>query len=308
MVLVLLGYIAFVIFVVAVLMRVIHFANTPTHLRWELYPVPHEDPRRAHYGGSYMEEVDWWTKTQQVSHVNELIDMLGEMLLIKALYKHRFKQWIVSFPFHLGLYLLMGLIALLFLGGLAGALGVDLTTGALALVVGGLTGFTAFAGFALMMLGAAGLLVRRLIDPDLRDFTGPIDLFNLLLFIVLGVLGLGTMALDPAGTELRGYFQSMLTLAAPTDLSALTTVTVIYACAVVAYIPLTHMSHFVAKYFTWHSVRWNDAALRPGNAIDTAIQEQLQYKVSWSADHIGSNGERTWAEVATTNPFKEEGK
>ena len=35
-----------------------------------------------------------------------------------------------------------------------------------------------------------------------------------------------------------------------------------------AYIPLTHMSHFVGKYFTYHAVRWDDAPLgdRPEDA------------------------------------------
>ena len=35
-----------------------------------------------------------------------------------------------------------------------------------------------------------------------------------------------------------------------------------------AYIPFTHMSHFVGKYFTYHAVRWDDAANRRGGAIE----------------------------------------
>ncbi len=307
--LLLVGYTAFVTFVVAVLVRAIHFANTPVHLRWELYPVPHEGPEKARYGGSYMEQVDWWTKKQHVDHLHELIDMLGEMLLIKALYKHRFRQWLVSFPFHLGLYLLVGFVLALIAGGILGATGVTVAAD------GGLPGallyhgtmLLGFAGYVLALLGAIGLLARRIGDPELRDFTGPVDYLNLVLFIVLFGVCLGMMAVDPGCVGLRAWFQGLVTFQPATALPALTVVAIVLASAMVAYIPLTHMSHFVAKYFTWHSVRWNDEALQPGNGIDTAIQRQLTYPVSWSAPHIRGEGDEppTWLEVATTSPTEE---
>ena len=34
----------------------------PTHVRWEIYPVQHETTARAAYGGSYLEELNWWEK------------------------------------------------------------------------------------------------------------------------------------------------------------------------------------------------------------------------------------------------------
>jgi nitrate reductase gamma subunit len=306
--LMLLGYASLAVFVVAVGVRAYHFANTPTHVRWELYPVPHEPPHRAKHGGSYFELVDWWDKPHETSMFHELVDMVGEMVFIKALYKARFKQWIVSFPFHFGLYILMVFIVALFSAAVLGALGILVPGEGVGRIVGYLLGLMGAAGFALMALGAVGLLFRRLTDPDLKDFTGPIDLLNLVLFIGLGMLGLLTLALDPTTSQLVAYFQGQVTLQPAQGVSFVTGLTVAYACVLVAYIPLTHMSHFVAKYFTWHSVRWNDKALRPGNDIDLQIQEQLQWKVSWSAEHVGSDGKKSWAEVATTNPFREEKK
>jgi nitrate reductase gamma subunit len=50
-------YLAAVVFVVACLVRIAIYARAPIHLRWELYPVPHEDPARVAYGGSRFEEV-----------------------------------------------------------------------------------------------------------------------------------------------------------------------------------------------------------------------------------------------------------
>jgi len=69
-----------------------------------------------------------------------------------------------------------------------------------------------------------------------------------------------------------------------------------------AYIPLTHMSHFVAKYFTYHSVRWDDAPLRDNRRIAAAFAEYLTYRPTWSAPHMKAGGATTWAEVAATNP------
>ena len=43
----------------------------PMHVRWELYPVAHEKGR-ASYGGSYFEEVDWWTKPREVDKLGEV--------------------------------------------------------------------------------------------------------------------------------------------------------------------------------------------------------------------------------------------
>ena len=42
-------------FVIAVIGRFFMWSRMPIHVRWELYPVAHE-AKKAHYGGSYMEE------------------------------------------------------------------------------------------------------------------------------------------------------------------------------------------------------------------------------------------------------------
>jgi len=53
-------------FVLGCAFKALRYATMPAHLRWELYPVAHE-MGRASYGGSYFEEVDWWTRPRQVS-------------------------------------------------------------------------------------------------------------------------------------------------------------------------------------------------------------------------------------------------
>ena len=37
----------------------------PVHVRWEIYPVQHETTAKVAYGGSYMEELNWWEKKHE---------------------------------------------------------------------------------------------------------------------------------------------------------------------------------------------------------------------------------------------------
>ncbi|NJN64323.1 MAG: nitrate reductase, partial [Acidobacteria bacterium] len=67
----------------------------------------------------------------------------------------------------------------------------------------------------------------------------------------------------------------------------------------VAYVPLTHMSHFFVKWFTWHQIRWDDEPNVKGGRIEKMIEKQLSAPITWSAPHIGADGKKSWADVAT---------
>ena len=70
-----------------------------------------------------------------------------------------------------------------------------------------------------------------------------------------------------------------------------------------AYLPFTQMMHFVAKYFTYHQVRWDDRPLEPGGSMEREVKELLQQTVTWSGPHLGANGKKNWVDIATeTNP------
>ena len=79
-----LAYAGVVIFLGAVLYRIVKYIKTPIHVRWELYPVAHEAGERAEYGGSYLEDVNWWKKERKGSMANELKVMIPEILLLIA--------------------------------------------------------------------------------------------------------------------------------------------------------------------------------------------------------------------------------
>lgn len=296
------AYAAIVVFLAAVAVRYWRIRNFPLNMRWEIYPIPHEGARSA-YGGSKLEETDWWTKKHAPSRLTELRFMLPEMLLLKALFDHNRRLWWRSFPFHFGLYLLAAFVALLGLGAgmQLGGIAVDRTATGMGGVLAMLTIAVGVLGLAMGWLGAASLLYLRLFDEDLKPYSNPSHYFNLLLIMAVEGLALAAwLWVDPGFDLCRAFVRDLLTfrISAPAH-AGLLDVTVLAAALLVAYIPLTHMSHFFVKWFTWHHLRWDDSANVRGGRIEVMIQQALNYPVSWSANHIAGEGKKTWAQVAT---------
>jgi len=290
-------------FAVASGVRAVGYARAPLHLRWELYPVPHEAPDRASHGGSYFEESEWWTRPAHFNLVGELKAMFAEMLFLKALREFNLRLWIRSFPFHVGLYLLIVTAGLLLVAAVATLLAPAMMTG----VVGSLFtlayGLTGTAGIVLALAGAAGLLHRRMTDRDLRPYTTPGDLFNLAIFLVaLGTLAAGYLVRPAGAPGALAITIGLLTWDTALRVPGLFGTGLVLCGLVAAYVPFTHMSHFVGKYFTYHSVRWDDATNRRGGSIERVLAEYLTYRPTWAAPHVKADGMRTWAEVVTTNP------
>jgi nitrate reductase gamma subunit len=304
------AYLAAGIFIIAVIARTIMWAKMPLHLRWELYPVAHE-AGRAQYGGSYLEESEWWTKPRETSLWGDLKMMVPEIVFLVALKEHNPKLWVRSYPFHFGLYLMtgcavvmggVGILAAVWPAVLAGGLGVLAHYAVLVLGVGGL---------CLGFLGALGLLHRRLSDPDLRDFTSGADIFNLVFFVAAFGTGLLTFIVADRDFSTASFFVNNLVLFKMGAIPGaglkivLPVLTVVLLSVLLAYIPLTHMSHFIGKYFAYHSIRWNDKPNLRGGSEEATIGKLLRKPVSWAAPHIRGDGKRTWADVATELPKEE---
>jgi nitrate reductase gamma subunit len=295
------------IFLIAVVVRFRMWATMPIHVRWELYPVAHEPSHRVEHGGSYLEEGEWWKKPREVSTINELKAMIPEILFLVALKEHNPKLWIRSFPFHFGLYLVIGCTALMFGAGWLSALAPEAMGG----VLGQLFHYGILAsgavGLALSLFGALGLLQRRLTDPDLEDFTKPADIFNLVFFVVAFGLALVTfVAVDPDFAVVSGFVANLAVfdlapLPGEGPAMLLPLLTTVLLSLLVLYIPLTHMSHFVGKYFAYHAIRWNDTPNLPGGPEEAKIHAMLGQKVDWAAAHIEGGGTKTWADIATAD-------
>jgi hypothetical protein len=73
------------------------------------------------------------------------------------------------------------------------------------------------------------------------------------------------------------------------------------------YLPFTYMMHFVAKYFMYHEVRWNDEPIRGNAQMQEEVQALLGQPVTWAAAHLGADGKKNWVDIATAD-VNEEGK
>jgi nitrate reductase gamma subunit len=296
-------YVGGLVFLIACAVRAVQYARLPLHLRWELYPVPHEETVRAKHGGSYFEATDWWEKPIPFNLVGELKSMLPEMLFQEGLWQFNRIMWFLSFPFHFGLYLLIGSTVLLMASALFSMRAPLHASGAIGLILHYVYGVGWLAGAALTMAGALGLLIRRLTDKDLRTYTVPGDIFNLLFFIVtLGCLLAGYVLQPQGAPKALALAQGILTFDTKLRFPPLLATGLVLGALLVAYIPMTHMSHFIAKYFTYHAVRWDDRPSLKGSILEKRMAEYLTYRPRWAAPHVGADGARTWADIASANP------
>ena len=298
------------VFVIASAARAVLYARTPMHLRWELYPVPHERADRASHGGSYFEEGEWWNRPRERRLLGELAAMIPEILFLKALREHNPGLWRRSFPFHFGLYLTAGagagLLVLAAISRLAGAAWLD---GAAGLVARWALAGMGWAGIVLAVAGALALLHRRFQDPALRAFTTAGDAFNLLFFVIaLGTLGGGYVARPAGSADAFGLAIGILSWDSAVRVPGVLAAGVISTAALAAYIPLTHMSHFIGKYFTYHAIRWDDAPLGDSRKMSVALAASLAQRPTWAAGHMKADGRATWADLVTTNPTDEGGR
>ncbi|MEW6359406.1 MAG: respiratory nitrate reductase subunit gamma [Planctomycetota bacterium] len=301
MILHLLTYLAVIVFVVAVAARAVMLYRMPIHIRWELYPVPHEG-KRAEYGGSYYENGEWWTHDRHFSLVGTLKYMLPEMIFLKSLWDENRKLWYRSAPFHWGIYSLGALAGLLVLGALCQMVGVAVGGGAsfIGSIIFYLTILAGVASIVLGIAGAAAMLHMRLTDEDLASFTAPRDIFNLAFILVAFLsMGLAFLAADRSFSLLRNHVHSLMTFKMASPGSGLVALEMVVLSLLLAYIPLTHMSHFFIKWFTYHEIRWDDAPNMRRSRMEDRIKEVLKYPVSWSAPHIKGDGKKDWGSVAT---------
>jgi len=294
--------VAFAIFVVALLAKAKKWASMPLHLRWELYPVPHEPEHE--YGSSYLEKVDWQKKPRETTLVGELKELLMEMLFIKRVFDHKRDLWWLTFPFHAGIYLILAWFALLFIGGLTQAYAnIQIPSEhPWAMLIYYLTLITGSLGIILGTLGTLGLLLKRAATRELREYSAGVEFFNLI--FILAVFALGAVAwltVDKEFSTAMAYMTSLVSFSYSDSVNVIQTngillVHVILLELLFIYIPFTKMTHFVGKYFTYHKILWDDEPNLRGSAIEKKVKDVLTYRLSWDAPHVKKG--KNWVENA----------
>ncbi len=280
---------ALAVFVVGCAWRVWRYHRAPVHLRWDLYPVAHEPKERREHGGSYLEKKEWWNEPRHRSLLGELGVMAEEVVLLKGVWENNRRLWRASLPFHWGLYLLvvttLGMAPLVLGWSWAGAAPLLKVTGT--------------AGGILLAAGAGGLLWLRSTDRGLKPYTTPLDRMNLMLLLGFGLLS-ATVALSAGGVAGAAAALAGAARGRAGVFSPLLAIQIGVGALFLCYLPFTRMIHLLAKYFTYHKVRWDDEPLEPGSAMARRVRAALDYGVDWSAGHVGAG--RSWGEVATSIP------
>ena len=299
----LLGYLAVVGFIVLAVLRLKAYRKaSPLHVRWELYPVPHEGPK-ANYGGSFMEEKEWWNKPRHISHWGDIKAILTEVLFLHATFEHNLKLWFRTYPFHFGMYMLMGGTIIVLLSVFLQILGVDPQGGFMTFVSNVISAVVLVGAFGIVG-GGIGLILRRRADEGLKRYTTLEHYINLGSFVLFGLLTLCAWAFNPSYFDLaRTFIYNLLTFNFEPLPSCFFTLSLLVGFLVLILIPITNMTHLILKYYMYHDIRWGDEPTHYSQANKQAISKMLKYKTTWSADHIaGQNGAKTWVDVATTNP------
>lgn len=305
--LLILTYCCLLIFAIGLVWRIIRYAGLPLHLRWELYPVAHE--KRRPYGGSYLEDLDWWHRPLHFNLHGEFIVFMREILFFREYFKSKRGFWYFVYPFHLGLFLLLAWLVLLVIGAIVQIFGYEIATAsnnAAIFVLYYLTIIVGALAFIFGIFGTTGLLIKRLADAELKSYTDPIDYFNLVCILAIFLLGFFSWFIEmPAFDSARSYIAGLF-LFKPGQLGILT---IIFACIsllFLAYMPFTRMMHYVAKYYTYHKVRWDDEPNMHGSKLEGKIKKLLTQQGTWSASHIKPNA--NWIEQTEATGISEEKK
>lgn len=280
-------WVALIFFFAASFYKAYKYAILPMHGRQDLYPIPLETSERMHYGGSYYEDDKWYEKPRKHNRTGEIIDMLAEMLFIKKLFINQNSLWWISYSLHLGIYAALAWTVLLFVGAFLDPSHV------FGMIVYFLTTVAGIVAGALMTVGAVGLLLKRLTKKEFKNYTTPQEYFNLVFLLVVSATGLCVWAGDMTFEYGRNIARAMMTFQPIANfyegsVPVILLVHIILLGAVMIYIPLTKMSHYVGKFFSFHKVIWDNEPNLPGSKIESEIIKQSKDPKpsnQWAAPH-----------------------
>lgn len=302
--LIVLTYFAYVFIVAVYAVKVVHWLKMPAHIRWDLYPVIHEEQYR--YGGSYYEKQEWWTKRRPKNTGRSLWYALKDNFYMGEYFKRNPLYWMFLLPWHLGFIFIILFHILCFFAALATVGGLEVTAASpqlagrifytIILVTGG---FAFVAG----TFGSLGMPIIKLADRGLRTYAMPMNFFNYGFFLLVYGTGLYSwLALDPTLVEYRSYWLGLVTLNPPA-LYPLTILHIILFDVFLIYLPFTRSTHYITRILAYFYIRWDDEPNMRGSALERQINAQLQRKLSWEGTHIPQG--KSWAEAAVSSGLPE---
>jgi len=292
-------YVSYIFVIVAYAFKVSKIVRMPQHLRWELYPIPHE--KGYQHGGSYFEQLEWWNKPREKNTRRSVLYMLKQYFLFSGYFRRKRGYWLSLYPWHIGFYLIVLFHILTFFGALtmvttsitissvsASGLGMGLYYLTLVVAVG---------SFILGSFGSVGMLIGRLVNKDLKEYASPANYFNYIFFLIVFLSGLTSWAFfDLTLSAYREFWQSLITFQYTSVEPATYTHIMLFSLFLI-YLPFTRSTHYITILFAYFSVLWGDKPNLRGGEMEKEIEGVLQKPVSWSAPHI--RPVKKWSDIAT---------
>lgn len=296
-----LSFIAVGIFLIAIAYRTFAIIKLPIHLRWELAPVPHEKGKQ-NYGGSYLEEYEWWDKPRIKSRSAPWIYMAKEIFLLRSVWQHNRSLWPFSFSMHLGIYLIVGTLFLQVLLAVFTSLRIP---GNFLDVTQGIGSVFAVGSYLLGSFGTISLFIKRTLDANLRSFNTTSRYFNLIFLGAIFLSGAYSwLQTGDAISEMGLFINGLITLDTSIRVEFPLSLHLVISLLFLLYLPMTDMIHFIAKYFTYHEIRWDDEPQT--TKMEKELNGLLAQPVTWSASHVKAGAKANWVDVATTELTNEE--
>lgn len=268
-----------VFFIIAFLVMLLRYINVPIHLNWELYK-----------SSSVYELPEYWTKTPRTI-TSKLKAIIPDVLLLRGYYQQNRSFWYWLIIFHTGLYLLIIWHIWLFISPFV--LSVDASP-----LWGTVWGHVAAA---MVFIGSAGILTKRILDKELRVYYSPIHYIKWA-FVIITLAG-GFYAVffyfDGNISSVLAYVKEQLAFELETKINApvVTSLHLLFVFPWLIYLPFSHMMKVFFRYY--HELRWDDKPNIIGSDVERNIKELLDKPVSWSAPHIQPG--KTWTEIVSEN-------
>jgi nitrate reductase gamma subunit len=293
-------YFSYLFVIAGYAIKIVKYLTLPVHLRWDLYPVIHEEGYR--HGGSYFEHLDWWTRIRRKAHLRGIFFLLREYFTLAEYMRRHLSYWAALYPWHIGFILIITFHILCFFGALAmvfkvqvspeslQAVGVFLYYGIL------LTGVTSFfAG----LLGSIGIIVNRLVDSGLKAYATPQNFVTYVFTLFVFASGLyAWIVVDPTFSEYREFWKGLITLQYVAVAPAAVVHILLFDLFLI-YLPFTRSMHYITRFFAFFLIRWDDEPNARGSNLEGKIEKLLAQKLTWSAPHIQPG--KTWVEAAVAS-------
>jgi nitrate reductase gamma subunit len=288
-------YFAYVFIIVMYSVKIAKYLSLPVHLRWELYPVVHEEKRGI---GSCFEQLEWWTRVREKSHIRGILYLLKEYLHLGEYARRHFSYWVVLYPWHVGFILIILFHILCFFSGAGMALGLDVSpesrqvAGRALYYVVLVVGIVSFISGA---FGSIGIALKRLFDRDLRLYAAPLNYITYALTSVVFLSGLcAWYFVDPTFQEYREFWKGLVSLHF-ISVERASMVHIVAFDVFLMYLPYTRSMHYIARFFAFFLIRWDDEPNVRGCDLEKALIRLQGQKVTWAGPHIKPGS--TWGDL-----------